>query len=438
MLAMEPAHERVKAYHGLGLRSYGVNHTTAPIEVREHLRRIHAGRSTGSPYLADALLRADVKEFALLATCNRVEIYTVGGEADLPDLVASIHNVSNRKNAVPFYQHEDLEAVRHLARVACGLDSMVLGESQIQGQVAESFASAVSQERIGPVLTEVFQTAIRCGKRARTETCIGCNPSSVSAAAVHIAQEALGDLSNRRFLLLGAGEMGGLALKAFSYRGVTEIDVVSRTFSSARKTASPWNATPHGIDALESLLVEVDAVLTATTADTPVISRSMLEDAMRRREGRELLIIDIAVPRDVAPDARSVPGIRLLDIDALEDTVNAGLTERRGEIPQVEVIIDEEVARFSRRVRERIVRPVIADLRRKAEMVRREEMARLRASHEQLEEDTWKDLDRFTRRIVHRLFSSPMNRLRSFDTKHSVDDEIQTLRRLFSLDEPSR
>ena len=330
----------------------GLNHRTAPVELRERL-------NYPASALKAALARfgcghdsqpAGLTEFAILATCNRLELYALAPlDSELCDLFTTLINFLVETRGVPateveshLYQHVGPKAVEHLCRVAAGLDSMILGEPQILGQVADAYEAALAARAVGPVLSTLFRTAIRAGKRARSETAISRNPASVSSMAVRLAEQIVGELPARQVLVIGAGEMGELAVEALRARGVRRVTVVNRTHRRAVELAERWSGDALSFEYLTEAVRGADIVISSTGAPHIIIDSEITRRAMTNR-AQPLVLIDIAMPRDVDPAVGDIPGVHLFDLDHLHTRLDGAIAERRSEIPRVEAIVAEEV-----------------------------------------------------------------------------------------------
>ena len=312
----------------------GLSHHTAPLDLRE---RLHYSPTA----LKAALARfgcghnacpTGLIELAILSTCNRLELYAVS-HADrfepLIDFVADTTGMAASDFEPHLYRHLNADAVQHLNRVAAGLDSMILGEPQILGQVTEAYELGLSQRSIGPVLSALLRAAIHTGKRARTETAISRNPASVSSVAAHLAESIVHDLSTAQIVVLGAGDMAELAVEALRKRQATHITVINRTHDRAAQLAARWDARALTFEQLTPALIAADIVITSTGAPHILIKPPLVQDVMAQRPDRPLIFIDIAVPRDVDPDVNRLPNVRCYDIDQLEARVNGSLAERQ-------------------------------------------------------------------------------------------------------------
>jgi glutamyl-tRNA reductase len=337
----------------------GVNFRTAPVEYREKLgsdlpmlcERVCARAHAASNGDGEA-----IRELAWLSTCNRVELYALVGEngrtAPLVAILADAAGLNPSEVAGHTYRHCGYDAVRHLCRVASGLDSMVLGEPQILGQVAQALTEARSSRTAGPVLNRVFRRAVRTGRRARTETSIGRNPASMSSVAVSLAGSVVGALRERRVLVIGLGEMGSVTVKALRSRQVRDIAVANRTRARAEQVSARWGYRLYPMDELAAALEWADVVISSTSCPHPIVDGEVVRKVIPRRDGRALVFVDIAVPRDIDPAVRELPGVHLFDADDLSGNLDDGLAARRNEIPKVEGIVAEEIARLKRTVHE--------------------------------------------------------------------------------------
>jgi glutamyl-tRNA reductase len=338
--------------------------------------------------LTDALIRFGqsnghgptlLPEGVILSTCNRLEIYVVAedvqlGRETLVQFLSQNRKVPVGEFAESLYVKVDSEAVAHLTRVACGLDSMLVGEPQILGQVTDAYQAALSRQATGPVLNTLFRHAIQAGKRARTETAISQYATSVPSAAANLAEQEMEALDGRVVLVMGAGEMGQLAARALVARGAKGIIVANRTYDRGLTLARELDGEVMTFERQAEALARADIVITATDAPHVIVTPEKVTSAMAQRPGRPMLIIDIAVPRDTDPAVAAIPGVRLFDVDDLHDVVNGNLAARQREIPRVEAIAAEEASGFMSWFQALDVIPTIADLRRRAEAVKEQEL----------------------------------------------------------------
>ncbi len=393
----------------------GLNYRTSPVEVRERLTCSLAHFHQTWP---DVAAWASVCEAVVLATCNRWEFYArldgavVDAHAFLVELVAQTHGFTPAELAEHSYFYVGDEAHRHILRVACGLESQILGEAQILGQVADALRRSREHNFAGPALTAVFEAAIAAGKRARASTAINSRPASVSSVAVSLAQKLSGDLRQRRLLVVGLGEMGRLALRALRDRGVTEFAIVNRTYERALQLSSEMGCRAWRWEELDQGVLWADVIFIATTAHQPLLSCSLLQRLLPDRNRLPLVIIDIAVPRNVEPAVASLPGVMLVDIDDLQQGLDDGLAVRQAAVPQVEAIITSQLAALDLRLQELLIRPIIASLRQRAETIREQELARALKFLGDVDPATLDHLQHFSRALVNKLLHEPTARLR--------------------------
>lgn len=407
----------------------GVNHRTAPVEVRERLacsleELLSSGRSFG--------------EIALVSTCNRLELYgcsTAGPERmedALTALLCRATGVGEDELDGHLYARRGWDAATHLLRVATGLDSLVLGEPQILGQVTGAFTDATEAGSLGHCLTQLFRAAIRAGKRARSETAISANPASISSVALALAQQHAGDLRQRRVLVIGAGEMGRLALKALGHRGAGCVEVVNRTFARAESAAATFGGCAFPLDRLAERLAQADVVIAATGAPQPILSRQAVADAVALRPQRPLLLVDLAVPRDIDSAVDDLPGVSLYDVDDLRGSLDDALSAREAEVPAVEAIIDGEVAALQNAYREMTVRPLIKELRGKAESIRQREMERTLRNLGDIDDTTLRHIQKFSQALVNQLLHEPTLYLKE-KAVNGETGEVELAREIFGL-----
>jgi glutamyl-tRNA reductase len=409
----------------------GVSHHETPVELRERF-------AFSAEQLTPALQRlpAGLGGGVLLSTCNRTELYLAPpAPAGLEEAVLALAAARGEPvpEAVTFYHHEGEEAVRHLYRVAAGVESLVVGESEILGQVREAFSSATAAGSGNAALARLFHTALRTGRRARSETEIGAHGGSIAALGVGLSRRLVGDLRRKTVLVVGAGEMGRRAAAALVQNGVGRLLVTTRRSGLAEEIARELNGVAIPMSDLGRTLAEADVLIAATAAPSAIISAQEVAAAMASRPERPLLIVDIAVPRDVDAACRGVPNVHLFDIDDLESAAQVNLEARRGEIAAVEVIVEQEVRRFEAWLAGQGVAPTIAALRQRAEAVRRAELERTLARLGHLSDADRERIDAMTEALVNRLLHEPMARLR----RDGADRHIDALRELYGLDEGS-
>ena len=409
----------------------GANHRTAPLEVRE---RFAHGPADARAALR-ALTAAGVREAVMLSTCNRTELYLVEGEDDGAAHAWSLLSERLGSDAAPHgYVWRDRAAVAHLYRVASGMDSMILGEAQIHGQVRDAWET--SRAHSGAVLNRLFQSALGVAGRVRTETALGRGAASVSSAAVQLARQILGSLRGRRAMVLGAGEMAELALACFVREGVHAAVVASRTFDRAAQLAAQHGATAMDHDRCWSELAEVDVLLCATGAPHPVVSLSRIATAVAARHGRPLCVLDIAMPRDVDPAVRSLDGVFLYDLDDLRAVVDASLERRRDELPSAEDVVSEEVERYWDWLAGLAAVPVLTQLRAEMERVRRAELEDTLRKLEPLSPVTRDAIDHFSRTLMNKFLHEPSVRLRAAAANGRGLGVVDVARYLFGVAAP--
>lgn len=390
----------------------GLNHKVAPIEVRETLafnKRLlrkalthYRSRDGSCPYGAEGII---------LSTCNRLEIYTVASSRDagyesVCRLLENCHEESRQAFEPYLYTHAGEEAIEHLFSVAAGLDSMILGEHEILGQVTNAMETALSLDAAGKVLAALFRHAIKAGKRARTETSISQGVMSVGHVAVDLAQDIFCDLSTRRVLVIGAGEMAKLTVKALVGAGARTLSILNRTRARAEQLSAQFNARALEWERMDEALFWADIVITSTTAHT-IIHPEDVRQAITARPDRPLFLIDIAVPRDVAPEVSDLDGVYVCNIDDLQAVVKENKSRRRQEIPKVEVIIGQVQEEFLSWFRSLDVVSTIVNLRNHAHSVRQEEMERALRRMNGLSEREREIVQSMTKRLVNKILHHP-------------------------------
>ncbi len=415
----------------------GLNHRTAPLELRERLA--YSDDATRS-----ALARlgcsgyAGVSEMVILSTCNRIELYAVTENLDfqaLEEFLADTHSLDAGKFRSCLYRHADADVVHHLLNVAAGMDSQVLGEPQILGQVTKALELARGQDTAGLLLNRLFQAAIHAGKRAHTETAISRNPASVSSLAAGLCERMVKELQDAQVVILGAGEMAELAVEALRKRGVQKILVVNRTLARARRLSEKWAAEVSTFEALESALVRADILVTSTGAPHTILQAGMVAFAMDRRPHRPLVLIDIAVPHDIDPAAAVIPGVSLYDIDHLNARLESSLEIRSREAPLVEAILDQEERAFLDFLGSLDMLPIIANMRMQAESIRQAELEKTLRHLPSLTEAERERIEALTRALVKKLLHGPTHRLHAEATCPHAPEYATVARTLFGLEE---
>ena len=416
----------------------GVNHKTAPVDL---LERLAISEEMLPKALHQLTTYEHVIEGAILSTCNRIEAYAVvskyhGGAQDLRNFFAEFCHVAPEDFTDNLYTYHDEAAVGHLFRVAAGIDSMVVGESEILGQVRRAFSTASAEGTVQLTLSHAFRRALRTGKRARTETAISRNPVSISSAAVDLARTAFptGSLEDLRVLVVGAGKMGRLAMQALRSAGTSSVTLVNRSEERLLAAAEEFGARRRPIEELGEAIAEADIVITSTTAPDTLIGRPMIEAAMAGRS-RPLFIVDIAVPRDVDPDVSHIDNVVLRDIDDLRGVVETGIGGRLGEVSKVEDVVAQELQRFMDWQRASEIGPTLAALVDKAEEIRRAEVDRMAPRLAGLSEAQRKALEEATQRAVAKVLHAPLTKARELAASNKGHAYIAALRELFELDD---
>ena len=413
----------------------GLNHRTVPLDL---LERMTVPASRLPKALADLTSREHVTEAVVLSTCNRIEVYVFaekfhGAYQDIRNFFAEASHVAPEEFSDHLTSLYDGDAARHLFSVASGLDSAVLGEHEILGQVRKSWETASTEGAVGPVLNPLFRHALEVGKRVRTETAISRNITSVSQAAVAMATERLGGLEGRQVLVVGAGEMGEGLARALHGGGVAGIRVANRTWDRAVEVAGRLGGEPVRLDDLPHHLVEVDMLLTSTGASAVILEHGDLASVVGERHGRELLVVDIAVPRDVDPAAGEIDGLTLLDMDDLREFAEVGIRERQREVTAVQVIVDAELDRYVDESTARSVAPLVASLRVRGDLVRSGELQRLSARLGDLDDRQRDAVEALAAGIVGKLLHEPTVRMKDAAGTARGERLAEALRDLFNL-----
>ncbi|HKV58363.1 MAG TPA: glutamyl-tRNA reductase [Ktedonobacteraceae bacterium] len=412
-----------------------VDHTTAPIAIRERL----SFTQRQVPQFLQSVCQV-AQESILLSTCNRVELYAISSEPAM--LTTHLLSILAEARAMPLAELEkhsytlvDEQAAEHLLGVAAGLHSQVPGEPQIQGQVADALQVAQGAGYAGPISSALFRAAIVAGKRARSETAISRNAASVSHVAVQLARQLFPNLNEACVLLIGSGKMSELAAQNLYENGAQRLIIINRTPTHALELAQRSGAAHRTFSELSASLLEADVVISSTTAPRALITVEMLETVMRQRAGRSLLLIDIALPRDIEAEAAHIPGVYLYNLDDLQASVEEGIRLRLQEVEQVQAIIAEESHAFQRWLRSLSVTGTISDLRQRVDLLREQELARamqrLPATLTEREADAVREL---TTRLVNKLLHTPMLRLKDAAAEGQGHVYAEALRYLFDLE----
>jgi glutamyl-tRNA reductase len=416
----------------------GVNHRTASVELRE---RVAFSPEKAKRAAAELRSSGVLSETLVLSTCNRSELYGVPPEspietmAELERYFAALHGIDPAALAGNLYRHRDAGVVRHVFRVAAGLDSMLLGEAEILGQVRDAYQAALEHGATGPVLNRMFQAALEVGKRVRAETEIGTRPVSVAFAGVKLAEQIFGKLSSHSALILGAGAVGEQVVEHLHDRGISRLLVANRSPERAMELAARWNAEVVAWSDLEDALVIPDMVVCSIGAEETVLAKAVIERVMQARENRALFLIDLGVPRNIAPEAGKLYNVYLYNVDDLAEIVEQNKRARAGEIPRVEGIIDEHIAKFQAWQAGVEITAVLRDLRAKLGAEREAFLRERLAGAENLSAAERERIGKLAEEMLEKLVINPVARLRdSRELRRRVAD-LEAVRRLFGLDQ---
>ena len=420
----------------------GVNHKTAPVEVRELLAFSESGCAEGLRSLVDGEV---VREGLIVSTCNRVEVVTATandrqqqGVDRITDFLSRSRSLSPESFSPHLYQHVDDQAVRHLFRVASSLDSMVIGEPQVLGQVRRAYSQALAAGTAGRVLNRLVHHAFHVAKRVRAETGIAASAVSISYMAVELGKKIFGSLQGRCVLLIGAGEMAELSARHLVNAGVSRVLVTNRTEESAARVATKFGGESVSFDSLTEHLAEADIVICSTGADEFVVTTGMAQAALERRRNRPAFFIDISVPRNVDPAVGALPNLFLFDIDDLESVISSNIREREHEAQRAELIVDSEVMQFQQALRALDIGPTLGALRQKLQDIARSELQRQRNRLGQLSAEQEKAIEALLMATVNKISHPVLNHVRrsySAGSGAGDDDSIRAWRETFGLEE---
>lgn len=414
----------------------GVNHKTAPVEVRE---RLAFDPSSLGGALGELRSQCGVYESMILSTCNRVEIVVTAENGTDPtagvDQFLSDHRKVQLDSIAPhLYHYSDEEAIRHLFRVASSLDSMVVGEPQILGQLKTAYAIAKAHGAVGGLLEVILTRAFSVAKRVRSETGIGESAVSVGYAAVELAREIFGTLAAKKVMIVGAGKMSELAARHLRRSGASEIFVTNRTQERARELAEVFQGTIVEYDRFLATLPEMDIVITSSGAPFYIIQKSQMRRVIEARRNRPMFLIDIAVPRNIEPAVNEIDNVFLYDIDDLQRVVETNVGERKKRAEQAEKIVAEEVGRMLSRLRAREVAPTITSLQDQLEQLRLAEVARVRGKLGALTPQQEEAIEVLTRGLINKIAHGPISELRRQAGQPEGLQLIEAIRRLFRLE----
>ncbi|WP_077618980.1 glutamyl-tRNA reductase [Bacillus sinesaloumensis] len=415
----------------------GLNYKTAPVEIREKL-------TFDSESLVQAMEelkgKKSILENIIVSTCNRTEIYAVvdqlhTGRYYIKDFLSKWFGIDKEEFTPYLNIFENEGAVEHLFQVTCGLNSMVVGETQILGQVRSSFLTAQEKRTSGTVFNHLFKQSITLAKRAHSETEIGSNAVSVSYAAVELAKKIFGDLSNKNVLIMGAGKMGELAVQNLHGSGVGKVTVMNRTYEKAQNLAEKFQGEAKAMEELQCALIDADILISSTGAKGYIITKDMMQDVERLRKGRPLFMVDIAVPRDLDPGLSDLESVFLYDIDDLEGIVEANLQERKVAAEAIELMIEAEIVEFKNWLNTLGVVPVISALRNKALAIQAETMESIERKMPNLTERERKVLSKHTKSIINQLLKDPILQAKELAAQPNADESLALFMKIFDIED---
>src|ERR1700722_11529839 len=409
------------------LLALGISHKTAPVALRERLAFTEGQAVEFAQQIAES---PEVHEVVVISTCNRTEIYLVVGdpvqaESDVLGLLARRASIRPTELAQEIYSPRNCEAARQLYRVTAGLESMILGEAEIQGQVKRAYEAAMTAGTTGPLSNRLFAAALTTGKRVRSETGIGSSRVSVPSVAVDLASGVLGDLAERHVVIVGAGETSELTARALAEQGAGTIFVANRHADRALSLAQRFGGSVVGLDGLPEQLVRADIVVSSTSSPHPIVGSEELALVMAQRRGRSLLLIDIAVPRDIDSGCGDIDGVTLYDIDDLQAVVQRTLGARREIVPQAEQIVEEEIHRFARWLGQAETLPTVSALREHGNRIVEQVLAENAGRWESASERDLTRVEAVGRAVLGRLLHEPTIRLRSISAERAFDSALQ-------------
>ena len=415
----------------------GMSHKTAELALREQL---DVPADQFSRVLRQLRELESVRGIFATSTCNRIELYASSNDPEQTELALKDWFEERLKDPLKttdgaLYTHLDRAAIRHLFRVAASLDSMIVGEAQILGQIKDAFATAAKEGVLDSSLNRCLTRALRVAKKVRTKTNIARYAVSVPKVSIELAQKIFGHLADRRVLVIGAGKMGRLAAKSLHSRGVAGVHVANRSPERGAELARQLSATPHRLDEVPDLLTDVDIVISSTGARDAILDVNTVRTALKRRRHRPLCIIDIAVPRDVDPAVGQLANVYLFDIDDLQQVVTANMSERLRHARRAERIVADESDAFVRHMRTDRVAPTIAALRKKFNGIKEEELARGLKSMDGLSKADVKRVTKMTNALINRILHQPSVALKEMAKLGDSEEAVETVERLFELDD---
>jgi glutamyl-tRNA reductase len=415
----------------------GLNYKTAPVEMRERLTFDPSNLGVAMNALNG---KKSILENVIVSTCNRTEIYAVvdqlhTGRYYIKEFLSEWFDIPQQEFSPYLFIYEQDGAIDHLFNVACGLNSMVLGETQILGQVRTSFLEAQENNTTGTVFNQLFKQAITLAKRAHSETDIGANAVSVSYAAVELAKKIFGSLNDKHVLILGAGKMGELAIQNLHGNGASKVTVINRTFEKAQSLASRFDGQAKTMNELQTALSEADILISSTGAKDFVITKEMMSTVEKLRKGKPLFMVDIAVPRDLDPKLAELESVFLYDIDDLEGIVEANLQERQKAAETIMLMIEAEIVEFKQWLNMLGVVPVISALRVKALEIQTETMNSIERKLPHLSERDKKVLNKHTKSIINQMLKDPILQAKELAGTKDADEALGLFMKIFNIEE---
>ncbi len=409
----------------------GLSHKTAPVEIRERLAFSNDALRSALTSLVD---RRAVNEAMILSTCNRVEVVAESPDERLiRDFICEFHQISHDSVSSHLYSYRNVDAIRHVFRVTASLDSMVIGEPQILGQVKEAYRIAMDAGTVGMHLSALMNRAFAVAKKVRSETGISQSAVSVSYAAVELARKIFGDLSGKTVMIIGASKMGELAAKHLRRAGASSVLVTNRTFERAVELAKVFEGAAVPFEHFTDHMAGADIVITSTGAPHFIIGKNLAEQVIHRRKNKPIFFIDIAVPRDIDPAVNEIDNAFLYDIDDLQQVIDANLKERLKEAMRAEQIVDDEVEAFCLKMQTRDVVPTIVQLRESLEKVRRDEIERNRRHLKDLSPEQQAAVDQITKSIVNKILHPPIEQLKQLAHDPQGADLAELIRKIFNV-----
>ena len=429
--------ERVRCRGFMHTLVVGLNYKTAPVEIRE---KLSFAEHTIPDAMAALQQQKSILENVIVSTCNRTEIYAVvdqlhTGKYYIKQFLANWFDLTVEQFEEHLFIREEDASLQHLFKVTAGIDSMVLGETQILGQVKKSFLQGQELGTTGTVYNQLFKQAVTFAKRAHSETAIGENAVSVSYAAVELAKKIFGSLKNKHVAILGAGKMGELAIQNLYGSGASKVTVINRTFEKAQNLASKFDGDAKPMSELQCALLEADILITSTGATNCVIDYDLMKSVGTMRKGDPIFLVDIAVPRDIEPSVGDLPNVFLYDIDDLQGIVQANLAERERAANEIIEMIDEEIFAFNKWFATLGVVPVISALRKKAAAIQQETMASIENKMPDLTERERKILSKHTKSIINQLLKDPILQAKEMADSAHAAEQLTLFQRIFAIEE---